>query len=278
MNTTHYKKETFKIENICFKKGYQISSKLCALSNRITRISYFLKFDNEKIDLSSSPGLFVHHQQIRISVFLRNVASQPSKQMCYKLWFESNCRCEFSLLYTLFTFGTLKWRFFFKEDEIATLSLQKPHYVYNSFKWTTSVPVKNFFAKRTAKNGKKLFLLNMNFRKTNRHNQSKRGCRCLAPFPFVFNFLFVFFFPKISFIFIAALKSDQWCEWDIIQPGTKRQWRENNTFRQVAVSSCEAPFNYSRSEHALHTKRECTENYRMSDFSFLISTVNRVLE
>ena len=56
------------------------------------------------------------------------------------------------------------------------------------------------------------------------------------------------------------------------------QWRENNTFRQVAVSSCEVPFNYSRSEHASHTKRECTENYRMSDFSLLISTFNRVLE
>ena len=33
------------------------------------------------------------------------------------------------------------------------------------------------------------------------------------------------------------------------------QWRENNTFRQVAVSSCEVPFNYSRSEHA--SGREC---------------------
>ena len=57
----HYifkKKETFQVENICFKKGYQISSKLCMLSNTITRISYFYKIRQQKNRPLPTPRAF----------------------------------------------------------------------------------------------------------------------------------------------------------------------------------------------------------------------------
>ena len=108
MNTTHKKKKLFKLKIFVLRKVIRLVLNYACCLIQLPELVTFTKFDSRKIDLSSSPGLFVHHQQIRISAFLRNVASQPSKQMCYKLWFESNCRCEFSLLYTLFTFGTLK--------------------------------------------------------------------------------------------------------------------------------------------------------------------------